>query len=71
MAYQILNTTRLFPKVIDDLILSYIPVVTKPQWKSIFNQTIGFINELSEDIDMVISNRNVRKNNKKYYSIYN
>lgn len=71
MAYQILNTTRLFPKVIDDLILSYIPVVTKPQWKSIFNKSISFINELSDDIDMVISNRNVRKNNKKYYSIYN
>lgn len=71
MAYQILNTTRLFPKVLDDLILSYIPHVTKPQWKSIFNQSIGFINELSDDIDMVIRNRNVRKNNKKYYSIYN
>ena len=70
MAYRFLNTIQPFPKVIDDMILSYIPHRTKPQWKSLFNETIAFVNEMNEDIDMVIRNRNVSQNNKKYYSIY-
>ena len=54
MSYQILNTTCLFPKVIDDLILSYIPHVTKPQWKSKFKQSISLINEFSNDDDIMM-----------------
>jgi hypothetical protein len=70
MAFRYLNTMQPFPKVIDDMILSYAADRTKPQWKSIFNETIAIVNEMNEDIDMMIRNRNVSQHRKKYYSIY-